>query len=234
MWRNEMLGTKNERRVDRCVLLQLLSQSVSGRRNFQRSYTMFTNFETFLQWSSDVKIIENIKNIREAILWARKYFSALSLGVKFQVSILPTAKSFSPSGTRAFLETSPSPPPAGEGGGGVEKSLRRFFEILPGLLCHYYFFLGVRGASFKTIKTVLNCRKVVHCPVSTVATNTHWLAVDIFKPKSNWVATYLMYCLEIATLLLPLGVEERKGRGITELMCWVIGCNTCPRCELRR
>ena len=28
MWRNEMLGTKNERRVDRCVLLQLLSQSV--------------------------------------------------------------------------------------------------------------------------------------------------------------------------------------------------------------
>ena len=35
---------------------------------FIRSYTMFTNFETFLQWSSDVKIIENIKNIREAIL----------------------------------------------------------------------------------------------------------------------------------------------------------------------
>ena len=98
-----------------------IAVGVSGRRNFIRSYTMFTNFETFLQWSSDVKIIENIKNIREEILWARKYFSALSLGVKFQVSILPTAKSFSPSGTRAFLETSPSPPRRGRGGGGVSR-----------------------------------------------------------------------------------------------------------------
>ena len=41
-----------------------------GETEFSKKllYTMFTNFETFLQWSSDVNIIENTKNIREAIL----------------------------------------------------------------------------------------------------------------------------------------------------------------------
>ena len=55
---------------------------------------------------------------------------------------------------QVLLET---PPLTAGGGGGV----RKFASILNsrGWFCRLYIFLGVRGASSKTIKTGLNCRQ---------------------------------------------------------------------------
>ena len=58
----------------------------------------------------------------------------------------------SPAGTGAILETPPLPPWRG---GGVEKSCVTY--EFPGWFCRLFIFLGVRGASSKTIKACLNC-----------------------------------------------------------------------------
>ena len=93
--------------------------------------------------SQSKKDLRKVHTLRKTIVLCQSispYYSMIDMVPRF------------PSGTSAILETPPLPPWRG---GGVEKSCVTY--EFPGWFCRLFIFLGIRGASSKTIKTSLNC-----------------------------------------------------------------------------